>query len=78
MAKNKTLELIGDIDEKISDDCKGLSMDDDTDRAKMAWWIHQTFLTGDFRLNLKPKNKMSPGGGAGVEDSKNIRTGDKG
>lgn len=50
--QNKTLVSIAAIESVLSRDLGSLCMDNEHDRAKMAWWIFETFCQGDYRENL--------------------------
>ena len=45
---NKALEVVAAIDVALERECKQFDLTEDCDRAKMAWWIYQTFGEGDF------------------------------
>lgn len=60
---NKTIETITGIDAMIMEHVPQLSMEDDEDRASMAWWIYKTFCKGDYRkevqtTNIKKNNRV--------------------
>lgn len=57
---NKTLENLAAIDALILKDHATRSMEDEEDRAAMAWWIYQTFCKGDFRKNLSGLRMIEP------------------
>ncbi len=50
--RNKVLDMVAGIDHGILKDCGDLSLIDDMDRAKLAWWIYNNFCIGDYRENL--------------------------
>lgn len=59
ITKNKAIMALNDIDQLVQRYCSGINTDNEQDRAKLAWWIFQTFVNGDFR-NLgiqKPANE---------------------
>lgn len=49
ITKNKSISTLNDIDQMIQRACPTINTDNETDRAKLAWWILQTFVLGDFR-----------------------------
>lgn len=60
--KNKALNEVDAIEEALQK-MGSVSMDNEDDRATLAWWIHQTFCKGDFSKNLhientKPERKI--------------------
>jgi hypothetical protein len=73
---NKTLVSIAAIEAVLCRDLGSLCMDNEHDRAKMAWWIFETFCQGDYRENLhdmevanstKEMRTLNLGGGSGKD-----------
>lgn len=44
--KNEIISAIEAIEGKIQSECDGYCMDDEDDRAQMAWWIYNQFCRG--------------------------------
>lgn len=50
---------LNDIDQLIQRYCPAMNTDNEQDRAKIAWWIFQTFVNGDFRsLGIQMPDKQ--------------------
>lgn len=58
---NKILKEVSDIDEALQNAVGSLSMDNEEDRAKMSWWIHQTFCGVDYRGKIHQVTKSRAG-----------------
>jgi len=57
---NKALEVVAAIDDALLKECKHLDLTEDCDRAKMAWWIYQTFGEGDFIARAMRRDIKKP------------------
>lgn len=49
MSRNATLEVIVAIEIALDNECKDMQMNEPKDRARLAWWIHENFIDGDFQ-----------------------------
>lgn len=59
ISKNKVLVAVNDIDMLIQRMCPDLNTADEKDRAKLAWWIFQELISGDYRSVIAKNNEES-------------------
>lgn len=45
---NKEIRVVDEIEQKIAKECKELVLNDESDRAELAWWIYQNFVKKMF------------------------------
>ena len=67
ISKNKSLETVAKIEELIQQDAADWCMDDQEDRANMAWWNYRNFIKGDYMEPNKIQVSRGPGGGGGIQ-----------